>query len=351
MRTQASLLALLFLAAGCPAIAQGTEFDKAVAAFDEKDGGFCGSVLVAAKGKVLLEKGYGLANAKEKKPIGTDALWDWASTSKQFTAAAVLKLQDLKKLKLDDTLATFYQEAPADKAKVTVRQLLSHTSGIEAGFASGPQWQCDSSKRDSFEQMMLKLPMVSKPGEKWEYSNSSYGLAAAIVERVSGKTFEEFCVEQLFKPAGMKDAAFIGWKGLDLTRVPKIERGNGFGEGQDELAFAYGNELSWGYRGCGGAVATTRDMFHWDRALRGDKVLSKAAREEYYRPVLNDYGLGWFVRGGSRVEHGGSVRGVVTQYVRLLDDDIVVALVFSYEPKENPQQLAEALIKLARKSR
>lgn len=331
------------------------ELSKVVADFDKDGGGFCGSVLVAAKGKVLLEKGYGAADKKADKSIGADALWDWASVTKQFTAAAVLKLQDQKKLKLDDPISKFFKDAPEDKAKVTLRQILNHTSGIEAGFGEGEKWQCDSRKRESFEEMILKLPMTSKPGEKWEYSNSGYGFAAAIVERVSGKTFEQFCVDEIFKPAGMKDAAFIGWDKLDLARVPKIDRGEGFTDGRPkDFAFAYGNTLTWGYRGCGGAVASTRDMFQWDQALRGDKVLSKAAKGEYYKTGLKDYALGWFVNEtprGARVEHSGGVKGVVVDYVRLLDEDIVVAIACSYEPKENPNNLADALIEIARRAK
>jgi len=354
MKKLAAALAFLSLAAPVRAQDIGAELDRIVADFDKAGGGFCGSVIVASKGKVLLEKGYGLADAEAKKPIGTDALWDWASVSKQFTAAAVLKLQDQKKLKVDDPISKFFKDAPADKAKVTLRQLLNHTSGIEAGFGSGEHWRCDSSKRDSFEQMMLKLPMTSKPGEKWEYSNSAYGFTAAIIEHVSGKTFEEFCVEQLFKPAGMKDATFIGREGLDPKRVPKIERGAGFTDRPADYAFAYGNQMSWGYRGCGGAVATTRDMLQWDRALRGDKVLSKVALADLYKPGLRDYSLGWFMLkspGGMRAEHGGGVKGVVTQYVRELDEDIVVALACSYQPKAHPQQLAEALIGAVRRGK
>jgi CubicO group peptidase (beta-lactamase class C family) len=331
-------------------LAQTADLDKAVTSFDPKAGGFGGSVLVAVGGKVLLEKGYGLADKKAATPIGTDALWDWASVSKQFTAAAALKLQDQKKLSLDDPISKVYKDAPADKAKVTIRQLLNHTSGLQAGFRN--DWEFDARDRESFEKMLLKVPMESKPGEKWEYSNSSYALVAAIVERVSGRSFEDFCVDELFKPAGMKDATFIGRDGLPLARVPKIARGAGFDGPRKDFAFAYGNAMSWGYRGCGGAVATTRDMLAWDRALRGEKVLSKNAKEQLYAPALKDYALGWFVSkiaGGTRVEHGGGVEGVVTQYIRLLDEDIVVALACSYEPREHPQRLAEELIRIARK--
>ena len=188
----------------------GKKLDEVVLAFDAADGGFCGVVLVAAKGEVLLDKGYGVADAAAKKPMPSDALFDWASVSKQFTAAAMLRLieaswlkdAELAKLKpkglgaslkkwrklgLDDPLTRFFpdvaKDKAKDKAKVTLRQLLNHTSGIESGFKSS--WTFDASDRESFVKMALALPMTAKPGEAWEYSNSAYALVAAIIERVS----------------------------------------------------------------------------------------------------------------------------------------------------------------------
>ncbi|HEX6813986.1 MAG TPA: serine hydrolase domain-containing protein [Planctomycetota bacterium] len=323
----------------------GEALDAIVQGFDSAAGGFSGSVLVAKDGKVLLEKGYGLHDAEKKQPIAVDALWDWASVSKQFTATALLRLQEKKKLKLDDELEKFWQKAPADKKGVTVRHLLNHTSGIEAGFKS--EWKFDSKQRSSFEELVLGLPMTSKPGEKFDYSNSGYAMAAALIEKLTGKTFEEYCVEEVFKPAGMKDACFIGWSQLDLDRVPKIARGAGFADRPKEFRFAYGNEMTWGYRGCGGTVATTRDMLAWDRALRGGKFLSKKSLDELYAPAKGDYALGWVIRNtphGKRAEHSGGVLGVVTQYFRLLDRDVVVALACNYEVKDNPAKLAEQLV-------
>ena len=323
----------------------GEALDALVQKFDAAAGGFSGSVLVAKDGKIVIEKGYGCHDAEKKQPMRVDAMWDWASVSKQFTAAALLRLQDKKKVKLDDELRKFWPKAPADKKGVTIRHLLNHTSGIEAGFKAG--WKFDAGVRSSFEDLVLGLPMTSKPGEQFAYSNSGYAMAAALIEKLTDQTFEQFCVEELFRPFGMKDACFIGWSELDLERVPRIARGAGFTDKPKEFRFAYGNELTWGYRGCGGAVATTRDMLAWDRALRGGKLLSKKALEELYTPAKDDYALGWKIlrtQHGKRAEHSGGVLGVVTQYLRLLDRDVVVALACNYEPKENPAQLAEQLV-------
>src|SRR5262245_24790183 len=350
----------------------GKHLDELLLGTDRADGGFCGIALVAAKGTVLLEKGYGLADVNGSKPMPPDALFDWASVTKQFTAAAMLRLIDAsrldeaglrklgvkkvadavrnrkwRKLSLDDPLSRFFADAPKDKAAVTLRQLLNHTSGIESGFKG--EWQFDAKSRDSLVKLVLGLPMTSKPGEKWDYSNSGYAFVAALIEIVTDMSFEDYCDEMLFKPAGMRSATMIGRPGLDLARVPKIDRGRGFTDRPKDFAFAYGNELTWGYRGCGGVVASLEDMRAWDRALRDPKFLTKQSLDDLYRPGLQDYALGWEVH-GKRVEHSGGVLGVVTYYLRDLERDSVVALAFSHRPKTDPGQLASQLAKIVESS-
>src|SRR5262245_12988990 len=144
----------------------------------------------------------------------------------------------------------------------------------------------------------------------------------------------------------MKGAGFIGDGKADHARVPFDERGAG-------KQFAYGPRMSWGYRGAGGALASVFDMLKWDEALRGEKVLSKAAKEDYYKVGMQDYALGWEVRsgpGGRRASHSGKTGHVITFFLRLLDQPLVVVLAYSYEPKIHPQVTAEELAQLAQKS-
>ncbi len=205
----------------------------------------------------------------------------------------------------------------------------------------------DASNRDAVVKWFLSLPVSSKPGSKWEYSNLAYWVLGALVEKLSGDSYEKFCVEKLFRPAGMEDACFIGWKDLDLARVPKDKRGKG-------VHFAYGYEMSWGYRGSGGAVVSLEEMLLWDRALRGDKILSKRAKERMYEVGQNDYACGWFVdknMGGTIYRHSGRVGETSTAYLRWIDEDIVVALARSEISKEHPDETAKALATMVRNAK
>jgi CubicO group peptidase (beta-lactamase class C family) len=219
--------------------------------------GFFGSVLVARKGEILLNKGYGVMDAAERTPMRPDAMWDWASVTKQFTAAAILKLEMRKKLPIDDSIRKHFKNAPKDKEPVTIRHLLNHRSGIRQPNELG----VDPRKRDAVVGAFLALPVAWEPGSRWEYSNLSYWVLGALIERLSGRPSEKFCIEELFLPAGMEDACFTGSPGLDLARVPKDDRGRG-------VHFAYGYEMSWGCRASGGGRVAAGDAPLGPRAPR-----------------------------------------------------------------------------------
>jgi CubicO group peptidase (beta-lactamase class C family) len=303
---------------------------------------FKGGVLVARKGEIVLRKGYALADRENGIPYGPETVFTVGSITKQFTAAAILKLEMQKKLSIHDKLSRFFPKAPEDKAGITLLQMLSHTSGLPRGF--DPAWKWDPASCQSLFDLALSLPLANKPGAKFEYNNMPYGFLGALVEEQSGKSFEDFCCEMLFDPAGMKSASFIGHERLDAARVPKSERGTG-------NFFPYGPRLDWGYRGCGGAMASVHDMFLWDRALRGDKLLSKAAKSELYTPVLSGYALGWYVGQdvkSTRVEHGGDTRATSCYFGRWLEEDLVVAIAYTYKPAVDKFTTGRALAQIAR---
>jgi len=198
-------------ASGADELAQ--RLDKAVTR--ASGGKFWGVVLVARKGKTLFAKGYGFADYKQR-PNSPQTMFEIASTSKQFTAAAILKLRMQGKLKLTDKLGKFFKNVPQDKRTITLRHLLRHTSGI-SGKIGLPY-----SSRKTKEQLatfVFSKPLVSQPGQKWAYCNVAYALLAAVVEIASGSSFEAYSKTQLFEPAGMTDTGFIGDKTLDAKRM------------------------------------------------------------------------------------------------------------------------------------
>jgi len=307
-------------------------------------GGFSGAVLVARNGAIVLEKGYGIADAARQRPLTGDAICGWASVTKQFTAAAVLKLTMQKKLELDDPLTRHWKDAPKDKAKVTIRQLLGHTSGLPDRVDLDPVNPYD---RDAVVKRILAAPLVDEPGRKFHYNNVGFVLAAALIEVASGQNYETFVRENLFVPAGMKDAGFIGDGRIDAERVPLDARGTG-------TKWKYGPVLSWGVPGADGLLASVHDLHAWDQALRGDKILSKAAKRDYFEPGLSDYGLGVWVKrgtGGIHLIHDGSSGGLRSGYLRVLDDPLVVAVSCNYVPEIEIKPLLEKLAEVARNAR
>jgi CubicO group peptidase (beta-lactamase class C family) len=315
------------LAPGSPVFASGEtviagELGKKLDAAVQRatGGGFWGVVLVATKGKPVLSKGYGYADYGER-PNTPDTLFEIASTSKSFTAAAVLTLVMKKKLDLDDTLADLFRNVPKDKVEITVCQLLSHTSGISPD--TGVPYASPMS-RDEFVDWILRQPLASRPGEKFAYANAAYALAAAVVEVVAKKPFETYVAEKLFRPAGMTDTGFVRDDSLDATRV--TTRLSDLTPDATAIEWHYG----WGYRGMGGVVTTANDLLLWDRALRAGKILDESASTEWHRAVMSSYALGWRVgttsHGTRKAEHSGGVEGYTANLVRYLDDDRLIVV-------------------------
>ena len=303
----------------------GRSLDEAVLKAGGED--FWGSVLVAKKGRVLLAKGYGMADHK-RKPNTPLTLFEMASASKQFTAAAILHLQQRKKLKVTDTLGTFFKDVPEHTKDIQLHHLLTHTSGISP--RSGVAYASPIT-RDRFVAQMLSGDLVSSPGEKYEYCNAAYALLAAVVEEVADVSFEAYTQKWIFGPAGMSSTGFIGDKKLARSKQASVRKIREPGS-WNAAKWHWG----WGYRGMGGVVTTVYDLLRWDRALRGDKILNKESREQLYRPFKDGYAYGWRVakvaRGRRKVEHTGNVEGYGTSLIRHLEDDVLI-VVFSNHAK------------------
>ncbi len=295
----------------------GKKLDAAVGEAGGAD--FWGSVLVAREGKILLAKGYAFADYG-KTPNTPRTLFELASASKQVTAAAILHLQQKKKLSVDDTLDKVFKDVPKDKKTITLRQILTHTSGL-SGMIGVPY--ASPIARGNYIEEMLAEPLGSEPGTKFEYCNAGYALLAAVVEEVTGGKFEEYCEKNLFGPAKLAETGFIGDRDL-------IKTGRASSRRTDEPGTftAADWHWGWGYRGMGGVVTTVFDLLRWDQALRGDKILGDKAKKELYTPALENYACGWTVeptrRGTRKAHHSGGVAGYGINIVRYLEDDAAI---------------------------
>jgi len=315
--------------------------------------GFSGAVLIAAvpkggdwatQGKVVLKKAYGFANRETSQPYTVDMVSCIGSVTKQFTGAAIMKLEMMGKLKTSDPISKYLPGVPADKAEITIHHLLTHTAGFSGDLGGMDE---EPIERDALVARVLAAPLVSKPGEQFEYSNEGYSLAGAIIERVSGQGYEAFLREHLFLPAGMADTGYQA-PGWPITRLP-------MGYGQD--AEAWGRVFKkgwlpdgpgWYLRANGGIHASLDDLYRWHLALESTKVLSADARGKYltgHMPSMGGetYAYGWGVqksrRGGTVITHNGGNGFFFTDFRRYVDEGVVI-IAMSNQPVIPATQLA-----------
>ena len=275
--------------------------------------GWSGAALVARDGKELLARGYGKADLEGLRANDENTLFEIASLSKQFTAAAILKLEQQGKLSLDDSIDTRLPGVPAHSKKITIQQLLTHTSGVPRENTAG-----NGEDLEAAVKAYLADGPKEKPGAHFAYWNGGYALLAGIVERASGVSFTAYCERELFAPAGMQDTGFTGDTDLPAERAA-IGRTTS-GAPRSALEHPY-RSYGYQYRGMGGVVTSVRDLFKWDRALAGDGVLGEKARKRLFSVAKDNYACGWYVMradsGGERQSHGGSVRGFACDFRRL----------------------------------
>jgi CubicO group peptidase (beta-lactamase class C family) len=267
--------------------------------------GFSGAVLAARDGEVVLNKGYGLAIRSGGVANTSETVFGAGSITKQFTAAAIMKLEAEGKLNSEDRLSEHLGGVPQNKVDITLHHLLTHTAGVL--FSSGDAYTI--AQRDGTVKKILDSPAVSAPGERFEYSNAGYTLLAAVVEEVSGKPYEQFLREDVFLPAGMK---FTGYRlpEWDKRTVAHWYAGDVDNGTPLERDYPY-----WNLIGNGGMLSTTGDLYRWTRALMDEKALS------------GDYTYGWDVletAHGRLIEHGGgSALGNAAEIRNYIDAGVV----------------------------
>src|SRR5690348_545412 len=324
-----------------PAQDMAAQLDHILAGY-QQNRAFIGSALVAKGGKVLLEKGYGMANIELGVPNGPDTKFRLGSITKQFTSAAILQLEEQGKLSVNDLACKYVSECPDTWKTITIHQLLTHTSGIPS-YTDGGEFMKPAMMRiprTPLEVLLLTKdkPLEFQPGEKYKYDNSGYIFLGVIIEKVSSEKFADYLRKHIFGPLDMQDS------GYDVTAEILKNRAAGYapqpGGGFRNAEYI---DMSLPYA-AGSLYSTARDLYRWDRSLYTEKVLSKASKEKMWTPVKNNYGYGWGinVRGRKQVSHGGGINGFSTFIARYPDDDAFV-VVLSNNQQANAGAIAAGL--------
>ncbi|WP_338733925.1 serine hydrolase [Mangrovimonas cancribranchiae] len=297
--------------------------------------GFSGVVLVAKKGEVILSKGYGWADRENKIPNSPATVFNIGSVTKQFTASAILKLVEQGKIKTSDKISSYFAQTPSDKKDITIHQLLTHTSGI-SNRAGG--FRYNEASKEQFLKEFFESTLQSKPGTTYQYANANYIMLTAILELVSGQTYNAFLQENLFAPAQMTST---GYKSIHFSTERLAhgyyynrddEKWTDWGTTQQHLPY---NNNHWYSIGKGDIHSTIEDLYKWHVALKNNAVLTSKTREtqEKAHVAENDnmtsyYGYGWAISKTDRdtkiVAHNGSNGLYFADFVRFTDNDVVV---------------------------
>lgn len=271
-------------------------------------------VLAIDGGRVVFEHAAGIANVEDNSPCTTASNFRMASVSKQFTATAVLLLVDRGKLSLDDTLDKFFPGFPQYGRKITVKHLLTHTSGLpaydEGLIPKGTTLQLDD--LDVLHILMDTREPRFAPDEKWEYSNSGYAMLGLIVEIAADKPFHEFMLDEVLKPLGMNDSVLYQ-RGLNEVS------NRAFGHSREGDKWVQTDQsLTSAIRGDGAIYTSLRDYQKWLAGIEKQKLLSPKSYEAMFTPHVvtdrygNQYGYGWFIdtyRNEPRIHHNGDSQG------------------------------------------
>src|SRR5438034_1183517 len=300
------------------------------------------SFAIVRDGHIAKAQGYGFVNLELQASARKDTVYEIGSTSKQFTAAAIMMLVEEDKVRLDDTITKYFTEAPQRWRGITIRHLLSHTSGIQNHVAV-PHWldvfKTDlafetSPARDELLKMFFKLPLEFQPGETWAYDNTGYYLLGIIIENASGKSYWQFLDERIFKRLGMDATRSTDPQPLVPNRASGYEWKTDHFENRPILippiAFSAGSLLS-----------TVDDMAKWDAALSSEKLLTKASLNQIWTATLTNhgadapfsYGFGWFVdsyHGHRVVQHSGGTPGFSSAIYRFVDDKLTIIVLTNH---------------------
>jgi CubicO group peptidase (beta-lactamase class C family) len=307
-----------------------TKFDSLFRSISQKKG-FNGNVLVGLYGNVIYKNAFGYSNLRTKELLNVKSVFQIASVSKQFTAVAIMMLQEQGKLEYSDTIQKFIPDFPYKN--ITIKQLLAHRSGLPNYMYFSPKyWKKKKeymSNEDVLSQMITHRPRPEfTPDRRYKYSNTGYAMLALLVERISGQPFHAFMEQNVFQPIGMTSTFVYDPANSKTTEYET----NGYNKNRRK---SYVDFLD-GVTGDKGIYSTVEDMFLWDQALYTEKIVKQSTLDEAFTPVSydykrdNNYGYGFrldTLADGSRiVYHGGWWRGYNSLFVRRLNDHTTIII-------------------------
>jgi CubicO group peptidase (beta-lactamase class C family) len=260
--------------------------------------GFAGAVLVARGDDPVFAEGFGLADRERGLRWTPATVSTVGSITKQFTGAAILKLEEQGRLAVTDPIGRYFPDVPADKSAITLHHLLTHSSGLADPEKFGDFTPVDT---ETFVRAVLAQPLLFKPGESYEYANANFGLLGAIIEKLSGESYETFLRKGLFLPLGMFETGYV------LPAWGEGRLAQGYLDGK-LWGTVLGRPMApdgpyWALRANGGIHSTAYDMLRWARALLTGRVLSAGSLEKYWAPHVSEggdtfYGYGWSIATG-----------------------------------------------------
>jgi D-alanyl-D-alanine carboxypeptidase len=307
------------------------------------------SYAVILNDKIIDSGAYGLANVELKAPVTMHSLFSIGSIGKTFTASAIMLLQKDGKLSLNDLITKFFDSLPGSWKNITIKHLLTHTSGIKDHLHDFPGYSfIEKDRRQEiteaqFIRMATTVPLNFQPGERWAYSNANFVLLGFIIHKLSGKPLPQFMKERIFEPLGLKETRYI-----DITEIIP-NRATGYLL-DDDNKLINGLFVSNFYSTTGdmGIITTAGDMAKWSIALDNEKILDKQTLQQMWQPAkLNNgleavglvglnYGFGWGIadhRGHKEIGHGGSFgNGYTANFIRFEDKHLAIVVLCNLNP-------------------
>ncbi|WP_109439031.1 serine hydrolase [Aquimarina sp. AU119] len=307
--------------------------------------GFYGSVLIKKDSEILINNGYGFKNLAEDQKNDPNTIFDIGSVTKQFTAAAILKLEMQGKLSVEDSLHAYLENVPIEKQNITIHQLLTHSSGLLESIGS----DYEVVDTEMFLAQTFSSELQFSPGERYEYSNVGYSILGILIEKISEQTYEEYLRDNLWLPAGMNKTGY---------RSPDFQSENiahGYQEGTD-FGVPNSNDLwfdegpYWNLKANGGILSSTQDMKKWHEALNTNEILNEKAKQKlFFQHILEEtegdsyYGYGWVIQeleDGTKVHwHDGGNGVFYAQMFRFTEEQNTTIIILSNQASEITETL------------